>query len=77
MFRDYSYEKRGRQRRSELYGVIDKAVYERYLERRGQRIALHDCDLRRWALQVAQQHQLDGFKASPTWLYEFKVCVVY
>jgi hypothetical protein len=49
------------------------AVYERYQEKRAFRIAVHDRDLRRWAIQEARQLTLTGFKASPSWLYDFKV----
>ena len=47
-------------------------VYERYLEKRAYHIGIHDRDLRRWALQEARQIKLSGFKASPSWLYDFK-----
>jgi hypothetical protein len=40
---------------------------------RGVRLSIHDRDVRRWAMQEAQRLQVEGFVASASWLYDFKV----
>jgi hypothetical protein len=66
------YEKRMKPRLSEQYRAIGVSVYKRFLDLREKRLPLHDRDLRRWALQEAQQIGVIGFKASRSWLHLFK-----
>lgn len=50
---------------------IDKVVYEKFLIARRQYLPIHDIDLRRWALDHAKVLDFE-FKASPTWVNNFK-----
>lgn len=43
------------------------------MDKRAFHIGVHDRDLRRWALAEARQLHHTSFKASPSWLYDFKV----
>ncbi|CAF4180350.1 unnamed protein product, partial [Rotaria sordida] len=51
---------------------IDELVFKKFVHAREQSLPIHDLDIRRWALKAAHEHQLEGFKASDKWLYNFK-----
>jgi hypothetical protein len=51
---------------------IDTFVFERFEAARENCLSIHDIDLKRWALQRAQQQSLLEFAASKHWITTFK-----
>ena len=51
---------------------IDELVLKKFVNAREQSLPIYDLDVRRWALKVAHECQLEDFKASDKWLYNFK-----
>lgn len=56
----------------EKYRIISAYTWNKFLECRARKKAIHDIDIRRWALEKARELQLTHFKASTWWLTEFK-----
>ena len=53
--------------------LVSLFVWNIFSENRDKGGMIHDIDLRKWALSGAQNINLANFKASLTWLYNFKV----
>lgn len=51
---------------------IENDLYEKFHLARRQFLPIHDIDLRCWALKIATSIGFSGFKASKTWLSNFK-----
>ena len=56
----------------DYYRLISLYVWTKFSESRKRGITLHDIDLRKWALKVAEDSNFTSFKASTHWLYNFK-----
>ena len=56
----------------EKYKRISSYTWDKFLSSRAINRAVHDVDLRRWALEKARELQLTSFRASNWWINEFK-----
>lgn len=68
-FKKY-YQEMGTQR--EKFQKIAEYVYEKFVFARHNGCILHDRNIRIWALVKAKELNLLTFKASPTWILQFK-----
>lgn len=76
--KDFSYIKRFREYIAKSGSKIDKLlrlkekVFEYFQTARNMHLPVHDINLKRWALQIANEISLEDFCASPFWLVHFK-----
>ncbi|KAE8739814.1 hypothetical protein FOCC_FOCC014682 [Frankliniella occidentalis] len=52
--------------------TICSHTYEQYTQAKNNHKIVHDVDLKRWALKKARDLQCNQFKASDSWVYNFK-----
>lgn len=57
--------------KSKLQTVSEK-TYKKFIEAKNMKTIIHDLDLRRWALTIAKEVNCSSFKASLSWLRNFK-----
>ncbi|RWS00195.1 hypothetical protein B4U80_14804, partial [Leptotrombidium deliense] len=53
--------------------AINSFVYEQYCDAKSRLCAVHDINFRAWAIRKARELNLNKFKASKKWLWNFKV----
>lgn len=68
-FREYVANNGNRRQKLER---VEHFVLDRFRSARNNNLPVHDLDVRRWALSQAKIENIDGFKASDHWLYNFK-----
>ena len=56
----------------EKYHMVSAYVWERFQQSRTMNRAVHDLDIRRWALEKSRELRLDSFRGSHWWVNEFK-----
>ncbi|KAK3918317.1 Jerky protein homolog-like [Frankliniella fusca] len=52
---------------------ISEATFDKFMLAKRSQIICHDLDVRRWALAAARRERCNQFKASPSWLRNFKI----
>lgn len=57
----------------DLFKIINDYVLERFVAGKENQAIMHDRDLRRWAIAKSIEVKLPSFKASNTWLLNFKL----
>jgi len=67
---EHYIQKGGTHREKMLY--ISEYVLQNFKEADEEKKIIHDMDLRRWALEAKAQIDLSSFKASATWILNFK-----
>jgi len=67
---EHYIQKGGTHREKMLY--ISEYVLQNFKEADEEKKIIHDMDLRRWALEAKAQIDLSSFKASATWIFNFK-----
>ncbi len=73
MYNYIEYVKNGGKRRQKLKNVSER-LYEKFQNARKNLLPVHDIDLKRWALEIAKEENLNSnqFKASDSWIAIFK-----
>lgn len=56
----------------EKLAKISTRTLEKFMQAKRNHMTLHDIDIRRWALSIAKELHCDNFKASPSWVLNFK-----
>ena len=51
---------------------ISEGVLQKFMAAKRAHLTVHDLDIRRWALAIARNVNCSNFKASGTWLLNFK-----
>ena len=51
---------------------VEHSVLDRFRSARNNNLPVHDLDVKRWPLSQAKIENIDGFKASDHWLFNFK-----
>lgn len=52
--------------------MIDNFTLKKFIESRAKNLIIHDFNLKIWSLEFANSIKFDSFKASDSWLYNFK-----